>query len=110
MLGNFIGRPFEHRYVETPMPILVTKIYSFEDALERDLLANDNHAGGYIPILAGVLDGAFSDEFGTSVAFNADATYFVGGAEGEAHRLEGHESEPVRLGHREKVQGGRGRR
>jgi len=62
MLGNFIGRPFEHRYVETPMPILVTKIYSFEDALERDLLANDNHAGGYIPILAGVLDGAFSDD------------------------------------------------
>ena len=28
-------------------------------------------------------DGAFNDEFGTSVSFNADATYFVGGAEGE---------------------------
>ena len=28
-------------------------------------------------------DGAFSDEFGTSVALNADATYCVGGAEGE---------------------------
>ena len=28
-------------------------------------------------------DGAFSDEFGTSVTLNADATYFVGGAEGE---------------------------
>ena len=28
-------------------------------------------------------DGAFSDEFGTSVTLNADATYCVGGAEGE---------------------------
>ena len=28
-------------------------------------------------------DGAFSDEFGTSVSLNADATYCVGGAEGE---------------------------
>ena len=28
-------------------------------------------------------DGAFNDEFGTSVSLNADATYCVGGAEGE---------------------------
>ena len=62
LLGNYIGFPFENRYVEEPLPIFVDRIYTANYDGEPALMINDRDRRGHIPIMASALQGAFSDD------------------------------------------------
>ena len=83
LLGNYIGFPFENRYVEEPIPILVDRVYTADYDGDPELQINAKDRRGHIPILTNALGGAFSDddtdiEFVTLHAvekFGLDITY-----------------------------------
>ena len=60
LVGNYMGFPFENTYVEEAIPVLVDKIYTYED--DPSLKINRNDLRGYIPLIAGWVEGAFSDD------------------------------------------------
>ena len=62
LLGNYIGFPFENNYVEEPIPVLVDRIYTADYDGDPELIINRNDRRGYIPLMAGTLGGAFSDD------------------------------------------------
>ena len=62
LLGNYIGFPFENNYVEEPIPILVDRIYTADYDGDPKLTINSNDRRGHIPLMAGTLGGAFSDD------------------------------------------------
>ena len=62
LLGNYIGFPFENKYVEEPIPILVDRVYTADYDGDPELMINARDRRGYIPILASALRGAFSDD------------------------------------------------
>ena len=62
LLGNYIGFPFENNYVEEPIPVLVERIYTADYDGDPELIINRNDRRGYIPLMAGTLGGAFSDD------------------------------------------------
>ena len=62
LLGNYIGFPFENRYVEEPLPIFVDRIYTANYDGEPALMINVRDRRGHIPIMASALQGAFSDD------------------------------------------------
>ena len=62
LLGNYIGFPFENRYVEEPIPILIDHVYTADYDGDPELKINSKDRRGYIPILAHALKGAFSDD------------------------------------------------
>ena len=60
LVGNYLGLPFENKYVEEPLPILVDRIYTYAD--DEELLINREDHRGHIPYVAVGLGGAFSDD------------------------------------------------
>ena len=60
LVGNYLGLPFENKYVEDPLPILVDRIYTYAD--DEELLINRDDHRGHIPYVAVGLGGAFSDD------------------------------------------------
>ena len=62
ILGNYIGFPFENRYVEEPLPIFVDRIYTANYDGEPALMINVRDRRGHIPIMASAVQGAFSDD------------------------------------------------
>ena len=62
LLGNYIGFPFENRYVEEPIPILIDHVYTADYDGDPELKINSKDRRGHIPILAHALKGAFSDD------------------------------------------------
>ena len=62
LLGNYIGFPFENNYVEEPIPIFVDRIYTADYDGDPELIINRNDRRGHIPLMAGTLGGAFSDD------------------------------------------------
>jgi hypothetical protein len=62
LLGNYIGFPFENRYIEEPIPILVDHVYTAEYDGEPALSINGRDRRGHIPLLTNTLGGAFSDD------------------------------------------------
>ncbi len=62
ILGNYIGFPFENRYVEEPIPILIDHVYTADYDGDPELKINSKDRRGHIPILAHALKGAFSDD------------------------------------------------
>ncbi len=61
MAGNYMGFPFENVYVEEANPVLVDRIYTWEDAGD-DLRLNHRDHRSFFPIIAGLLEGAPSDD------------------------------------------------
>lgn len=62
LLGNFIGFPFENRYVDEPVPVLVDRVYTAKYDGEPALELNREDRRGYVPISCHALKGAFSDD------------------------------------------------
>jgi len=81
LVGNFFGLPFENKYVDEPVPILVDRVYTHAD--DEALELNRNDWRGHIPIFMGAVEGAFADddtdiEFVTLLAvekYGLDITY-----------------------------------
>jgi ADP-ribosylglycohydrolase len=59
-VGNYMGFPFEGRYLGNPVPVLVDRYYSFED--DSTLFINRKDLRGYCSIVINWLGGAFSDD------------------------------------------------
>ncbi len=62
LLGNYIGFPFENKYVDDPVPVLVDRVYTAAYDGDPDLEINRRDRRGHIPVLASALRGAFSDD------------------------------------------------
>jgi len=62
LLGNYIGFPFENKYVDDPVPVLVDRVYTADYDGDPDLEINRRDRRGHIPVLASALRGAFSDD------------------------------------------------
>ena len=62
ILGNYIGFPFENRYVEEPLPILVDRVNTANYDGVPELKMNVRDRRGHIPIMASAVQGAFSDD------------------------------------------------
>lgn len=60
LVGNYMGFPFESTYLNEPIPIDIDRYYTFQD--DDSLRINRNDLRAYVPILAGWLNGAFSDD------------------------------------------------
>ncbi len=60
LVGNYIGFPFENKYVDEPVPVFVDRIYTYAD--DPALNINRNDLRGFIPLIAGWVEGAFSDD------------------------------------------------
>lgn len=62
LAGNYLGLPFENLYKDEPLPILVDRYYTYEDAEPLGLMIHLDDRRGYLPILAEALGGAWSDD------------------------------------------------
>lgn len=66
LAGNYMGFPFENVYVDEPVPVLVDRIYTWEDAgmpvPGGTLRLNAGDHRGFIPIVAAMFEGAFADD------------------------------------------------
>ncbi len=62
LLGNYIGFPFENKYIDTPIPVLVDHVYTADYNGQPALNINHQDRRGHIPVLAAALGGAFSDD------------------------------------------------
>ena len=62
LVGNFMGFPFENVYVDEPIPVLVDHYYTAQEADSLHLRVNALDARGYVPFVAGMFDGAWSDD------------------------------------------------
>lgn len=62
LLGNYFGFPFENKYVEEPVPILVDHVYTADYDGDLPLKINNKDRRGYVPIMVNALRGAFSDD------------------------------------------------
>ena len=62
LAGNYVGLPFENLYLEEPLPMLVDRYYTFQDAKPLGLKMNLDDRRAYLPILADALGGAWSDD------------------------------------------------
>ena len=62
LVGNFMGFPFENVYVEEPIPVLVDHYYTAREADSLHLRVNAKDARGYVPFVASMFDGAWSDD------------------------------------------------
>ncbi len=62
LLGNYYGFPFENKYVEEPVPVLVDHVYTADYDGDPPLTINDKDRRGYVPIMVNALRGAFSDD------------------------------------------------
>ncbi|WP_020529727.1 ADP-ribosylglycohydrolase family protein [Flexithrix dorotheae] len=62
LVGNYVGFPFENVYVEEPIPILIDRYYTFEDYDPVNLKMNINDRRAFTTIMAGAMDGAWSDD------------------------------------------------
>ncbi|MDA0327211.1 MAG: ADP-ribosylglycohydrolase family protein [Bacteroidetes bacterium] len=60
LTGNYLGLPFENRYVEEPIPILIDRIYTYKD--DASLKINRQDWRGYLPIMIDAFWGAFADD------------------------------------------------
>jgi hypothetical protein len=60
LVGNYLGLPFENRYIDEPVPILVDRIYTHKD--DTSLMINRNDWRGYLPIFIDACWGAFADD------------------------------------------------
>jgi len=60
LLGNYIGFPFENRYIDKAIPVLIDRIYTRED--DPDLSINREDRRGNVPVFLVAFDGAFSDD------------------------------------------------
>jgi hypothetical protein len=60
LVGNYLGLPFENKYVDEPLPMLVDRIYTYAD--DEELQINRKDHRGFIPMLAIGVGGAFSDD------------------------------------------------
>ena len=62
LLGNYIGFPFENRYVEQPVPIFVDRVYTARYSGQPPLQLNYDDRRGHIWIMCDALHGAFTDD------------------------------------------------
>jgi ADP-ribosylglycohydrolase len=60
LVGNYMGFPFESLYEEEPIPFLVDRYYTYRDDAAIRLHRDDLR--GFVPIVAGYVEGAFSDD------------------------------------------------
>ncbi len=60
LVGNYMGFPFENVYVEEPIPFVVERYYTFRD--DPAIRMNRNDHRSYLPILATMFEGAYSDD------------------------------------------------
>jgi len=81
LVGNYYGLPFENKYVDEAVPILVDRVYTHAD--DESLELNRKDWRGYIPIFMNAVEGSFADddtdiEFVTLMAvekYGLDITY-----------------------------------
>ncbi|WPP51389.1 ADP-ribosylglycohydrolase family protein [Catalinimonas niigatensis] len=62
LVGNYLGFPFENLYTDTPIPILIDQYYDFRALDTIDLKMNHDDRRAYVPIMAGAMGGAWSDD------------------------------------------------
>jgi ADP-ribosylglycohydrolase len=60
LVGNYMGFPFENLYVDEPIPFRVDRYYSFRDDPAIRMHRDDHRS--YLPILARMFEGAYSDD------------------------------------------------
>lgn len=61
LVGNYMGFPFENVYVDEPVPVLVDRYYTWQDASDT-LRMNHNDHRSFVPILLGAFEGSYSDD------------------------------------------------
>lgn len=62
LLGNYIGFPFENLYTDEAIPVLVDRVYTADYDGDVELKINRTDRRGHIPVFAGSVGGAFSDD------------------------------------------------
>ncbi|MRI01153.1 ADP-ribosylglycohydrolase family protein [Kriegella sp. EG-1] len=62
LAGNYIGFPFENKYVENPIPVFVDRYMNYKDAEKLNLKMNLNDRRGFVDIMAQAMGGAWSDD------------------------------------------------
>lgn len=60
LVGNYMGFPFENIYVDEPIPFLVDRYYTFRD--DSAIRMNRDDHRSYLPVLATMFEGAYSDD------------------------------------------------
>ncbi|MEM9405863.1 MAG: ADP-ribosylglycohydrolase family protein [Acidobacteriota bacterium] len=60
LVGNYMGFPFENLYIDEPIPVLVDRYYTTENAGE--LRINGRDSRGNTSMFATAMDGAWSDD------------------------------------------------
>jgi ADP-ribosylglycohydrolase len=60
LVGNYMGFPFENLYVDEPIPFLVERYYTFRD--DPAIRMNRDDHRSYLPVLANMFEGAYSDD------------------------------------------------
>ena len=60
LVGNYMGFPFENVYVDEPIPFLVDRYYTFKD--DPSIRMNRNDSRSFLPVLADMFEGAYSDD------------------------------------------------
>lgn len=62
LAGNYMGFPYENIYTDKPIPVFIDRYYDFRalDSLDLEMNVNDRRA--YTPILAGAMNGAWTDD------------------------------------------------
>jgi ADP-ribosylglycohydrolase len=60
LVGNYMGFPFENLYVDEPIPFEVDRYYTARD--DESIRMNRDDLRAYVPIVAGYVEGAFSDD------------------------------------------------
>ena len=60
IVGNYMGFPFESVYIDGPIPFDVDRYYTFRD--DPSIPIHRTDVRGFVPIVAGYVEGAFSDD------------------------------------------------
>jgi ADP-ribosylglycohydrolase len=62
LAGNYMGFPYENIYTDQPIPLFIDRYYDFRALDSLDLLMNVDDRRAYTPIMAGAMNGAWSDD------------------------------------------------
>ncbi len=76
LLGNYIGFPFENKYIDTPIPVLVDHVYTADYNGQPALNINHQDRRGHIPVFA-VAETTIRENGGRMEMRNGQVVYVI---------------------------------
>ena len=76
LLGNYIGFPFENKYIDAPIPVLIDHVYTADYNGQPTLNINHKDRRGHIPVLA-VAETAIRENGGRMEMRNGQVVYVI---------------------------------